>query len=57
MFYKILLIILGIYFLACLFMYYAQRSFLYYPNINNYTNSESIEYDIETIFIKSSNSS
>ena len=50
---KIISISLLIYLLSCILMFLFQRSFIYFPKINNITNSELINNENEIIFIKS----
>ena len=49
---KIISISLLIYLLSCILMFLFQRSFIYFPKINNITNGELINNENEIIFIK-----
>ena len=45
-----LTIILGVYLVFLAFMFFYQRSFMYYPSVNNYNDTE-INFDYETVSI------
>ena len=48
-----LTIILGVYLVFLAFMFFYQRSFMYYPSVNNYNDTE-INFDYETVSITTS---
>ena len=48
-----LTIILGVYLVFLAFMFFYQRSFMYYPSVNNY-NDTKINFDYETVSITTS---
>jgi len=55
MFYtKVIILIFAIYFILVLFLYFYQRKLLYYPTVNNYTDTTDLIHKIEKVNITTS---
>ena len=50
---KIFVGLLGVYLLVVLIMYFIQRTFLYFPDVDNYLTEEKIQGAPDTVYIDS----